>query len=295
VRELRISVAMLALGAALVAAPAARAAITVGSTLTAPFDNSIGGDITAFPIAPAAQVTSSPVTGTIVGGHVKQAMGQAWGTVSLRVIHSAGGGLYQVIAKGANNAIPAGSGTFPVAAQVPITAGDIVAIQATGTLAEAVTAGATYDWRTTATFPVGGPPVAVNPGFTNTELLYNAQIDPSNSFTVGAPTGGKKGIATVVVTVPNPGTVQAGSLNDLALPAAAGTAKKKKKKKPKLLLTQVTASAASAGQVTLSLTASKAGRKVLRQKGKLKTTAKIVYTPTSGSPSSQTLLLKLKR
>jgi hypothetical protein len=288
VRQGRISIAVLVTAAALIAVAPAQAVITVGSSLSAPIDNTIGGDITAFPIAPASSLTVSPVTGTVVGGNVKQGAG-GWGTTSLRVVHPVSGSSYQVLASGQANAIPAGVGIFPLAAHIPINKGDIVAIQASGVLSDAVTPGATYRWKITSTSPPGGPPTTYDPGFTNTELLYNAQIDPSNAFTVGAPTGGKKGKATVVVTVPNPGSVTAGSSNDSGL---AATAKKKKKAKP--LLALASATAADAGQVTLTLSASKAGRQVLRQKGKLKTTAKIVFTPTGGTAASQTIQLKLK-
>jgi hypothetical protein len=292
VREGRISIAVLAIAAALIAAPGAQAAITVGSSLSAPIDSSIGGDIIAFPIAPAVGQTISPVVGTVVGGNVKQntSITTGWGTVSLRVVHPVSGGQYQVLSAGQPNAVPSGIGTFPIAAHLSIAKGDIVAVQATGSLSRAITTGATYLWRITSTFPTGGPPVTMSNGFTDSELLYNAQIDPSNAFTVGAPTGGKKGKATMVVTVPNPGTVDAGSFNDGSLAVTA----KKKKKKAKPLLSRVTATAADAGQVTLTLTASKAGRKVLREKGKLKTTAKVVFTPTGGTAASQSIPLKLK-
>jgi hypothetical protein len=292
VREGRVSIAVLAIAAALIAAPAAEGAITVGSSLSAPIDSSIGGDIIAFPTAPAGGQTISPVVGTVVGGNVKQdtSITSGWGTASLRVVHPVSGGQYQVLSAGQPNAVPSGSGTFPLAAHLSIAKGDIVAVQATGSLSRAVTTGATYLWRITSTFPTGGPPVTMSDGFTDAELLYNAQIDPSNTFTVGAPTGGKKGKATVVVTVPNPGTVDAGSVNDGSLAVTA----KKKKKKAKPLLSRVTATAADAGQVALTLTASKAGRKVLREKGKLKATAKVVFTPTGGTAASQSIPLKLK-
>ena len=275
-------------------APAAHAAITVGSTLSPPIDSSIGGDIVALQGSPSNLMAVSPVAGTVVGGSVKQGSGGAlsWGSVSLRVVHPSPGGLYQVIARGPDNAIPAGVGIFPVSASVPIAKGDIVAVQATNAVVDADTAGSTYLWNSTAGFPVGGPPIPLNAGG-NRELLYNARIDPSNTFTIGAPVGGKGGKATVVVTVPNPGTIEAGSVNDKTLPVKA-TEAKKKKKKAKPLLVHATAAAASPGQVTLTLQASKAGRNLLRQKGKLKTTAKIVYTPTSGSAGSQTIKLKLK-
>jgi hypothetical protein len=277
----------------LIAAPAASAVITVGSNLSAPIDSSIGGDITAFPVAPPGELTTSPVTGTVVGGNVKQdtLITGGWGTASLRVVHPLSGGLYQVLTAGPPNTVTTGTGTFPLTAHLSIAKGDIVAIQATGSLSRAITTGATYLWSITSSFPPGGSPLAPTPGFVNSVLLYNAQIDPDNTFTVGAPTGGKKGTASVVVTVPNPGTLIAGSSNDSSL---ATTAKKEKKKKVKPLLKAVSATAADAGPVTLTLTASKAGRKVLREKGKLKTTAKIAYTPTGGSASTQTIKLKLK-
>jgi hypothetical protein len=281
----------MSLGAALILAPAARATITVGSSLSGPVTIAIGGDITAFPTAPAAVLTTSPVTGTVVGGNVKQGPGgaDAWGPTSLRVVHPAPGGLYQVVASGPANPIPAGAGIFPLAANIPIAKGDLVAIQGTHDLDGTATTGASYVWGLTTSFPAGGSPDMMLSGFADTQLLYNAQIDPSNAFTVGSPVGGRKGKATVGVTVPNPGTVVGGSFNDSGLAATA------KKKKTKPLLSRVSATAADAGQVTLTLTASKAGRKLLRQKGKLKTTAKIVYTPTNGTAASQTIKLKLKR
>jgi hypothetical protein len=292
VREVRIAVAVLSLGAALIIAPAARATITVGSSLSGPVTIAIGGDITAFPTAPATLLTTSPVTGTVVGGNVKQGPSgaDAWGPTSLRVVHAAPGGLYQVVASGPSNPIPVGAGIFPLAANIPIAKGDLVAIQGTDDLDGTATTGASYLWGLTTSFPAGGSPDMMLPGFNDTELLYNAQIDPSNAFTVGTPVGGKKGKATVGVTVPNPGIVVGGSFNDGGFAATA-----KKKKKTKRLLSRVSATAVDAGQVTLTLTASKAGRKLLHQKGKLKTTAKIVYTPTGGSAASQPIKLKLKR
>jgi hypothetical protein len=291
VKGLRILVAALALGLALIVAPSAGAVITVGSNLSAPVDSSIGGDITAFPVAPLGGLTVSPVAGTVVGGNVKQDTNIAlgWGTASLRVVHRESGGRIQVLVAGTPNMVPAGAGTFPLTAHLPIAKGDVVAIQATGSLDRAITTGATYLWGITSTFPPGGSPTVPNPGFADSELLYNAQIDPTNTFTLGAPTGGKKGKATVVVTVPNPGTVDAGSSNDKSLAVTA------KKKKAKPLVARTTASAADAGQVTLTLRASKAGRKVLREKGKLRTTAKIVYTPAGGSPGAQTITVKLTK
>jgi hypothetical protein len=291
VRAVRIAAAVLSLGAASIFTQAAQATLTVGSSLSGPVTNAIGGDITAFPTAPAALLTTSPVTGTVVGGNVKQGPtgAQFWGPTSLRVLHPAAGGLYQVVASGPANPIPAGAGIFPLAANIPIATGDLVAVQGTDDVDATASTGAAYLSGVTSSFPVGGSPGMMTIGSSNLELLYNAQIDPSNAFTVATPVRKNKGRATVVVTVPNPGTVGAGPPN-LAVSAA-----KPRKKKSKPLLGRTSATAANAGEVKLTVTASKVGRKVLRTRGKLKTTAILTYTPTGGSARTQSIKLKLKR
>jgi hypothetical protein len=272
---------------------AAQATITVGSNLAAPLapGSPIGGDITAFAVSPPAGSTLSPVNGTVTGGHLKQGS-MSSGDVSLRIAHRLANGDIQVIATGPDNLFGAGAGTYPLKAGIPVAAGDIVAIRASLSLERAITPGAAYRYQATSSAPVGGTPVAPFGGFSDSELLYNAQIDPTNSFTVGAPTGGRKGRADVVVTVPNPGRLDAGAINDNRF---AVSAKKKRKKKSKPVLTRDTITPTSAGRVTLALTVSGAGRRILRKKGKLKTTVKFVYTPTGGSPSTQSIPLKLKR
>ncbi len=282
-----------ALGAVLAVPAVAQATITVGSSLAAPLapGSPIGGDITAFAVAPAAGSAVSPVNGTVTGGHIKQGSTSS-GNVTLRIVHRLANGDIQVLRTGPSNLFGAGAGVYPIKGGIPVAAGDIVAIEATLGLERAITPGAAYQWQSTSAVPVGGAPVTPSGGFADSELLYNAEIDPENSFSIGPPTVGKKGIATVVVTVPNPGALAAGSFNDSGL---AASAKKKKKKKAKPLLSQVGATAADAGQVTLTIGASKAGRKVLRRKGKLRTMARIVYTPTGGTAASQTFELKLKR
>lgn len=281
------SAASLAVAVGLLALPASSGAtITVGSDLTHPIDNTIGGPITAVPTVPASQ-SLSPVNGVIVGGHVKQgAIG--WGTVKIRVLQFLAGGLADALRTSTPTNVPAGTGIFPVSAQLAIGKGDRVAIDATGGLNEAVTVGDAYGWRLSSEIEDSDPPIALNPGITDTELLFNVEIEPTNTFSLSAPVIGKKGTATVVATVPNLGSLVAGAVSDKAV-----VAKKKKKKQP--LLTRVTATAADAGPVTLALRVSKSGRKKLREKGKLTVNAKVVYKPTGGASSTQTVVLKLKR
>jgi hypothetical protein len=284
---------MVVLSAALYAAPAAQATITVGSDLSRAVTDSVGGPITAVSLSPSAV---SPVNGTVVGFKVKESPGGAlsWGNVKARVLRPVGA-TFDGVATGPLTGVPTAptaNTIFSLPVQLPIAKGDSVGID-TGLggniVQSAPVVGAAYGyWSPVLTD--SAPPSAPTPGSAGRENLFNAQIDPSNAFTVGTPAILKKGKATVVVTVPNPGAITGGSSNDTSLAATA----KKKRKKAKPLLVQVSATAAAAGPVTLTLSASKAGRKLLREKGKLKTSAKIVYTPTGGSASTQTIQLKLK-
>jgi hypothetical protein len=294
VREGRIGVAILALGAVLYAAPAAQATITVGSDLSHAVTDSVGGPITALSFNPSAV---SPVNGTVVGFKVKESPGGSlsWGNVKARVLRPVGPTMFDGVGTSPLIAVPTtatANTIFSLPVQLPIAKGDSVGID-TGIggniVQSAPVAGATYGyWGPPLTD--SAPPSAPTPGNPGRENLFNAQVDPSNVFTAGTPAILKKGKATVVVTVPNPGAISGGSSNDAGLAATA----KKKKKKAQPLLARSSATAADAGPVTLTLSASKAGRKLLRDKGKLKTTAKIVYTPTGGSASTQTIQLKLK-
>jgi hypothetical protein len=286
---------MLALGAVLFAAPAAQATITVGSDLSHAVTDSVGGPITAVSLNPSAV---SPVNGTVVGFKVKESPGGAlsWGNVKARVLRPVGATMFDGVATSPLTAVPTtatANTIFSLPVQLPIAKGDSVAID-TGLggniVQSAPVVGATYGyWSPVLTD--SAPPSAPTPGSAGRENLFNAQIDPSNAFTAGTPTILKKGKATVVVTVPNPGAITGGSSNDAGL---AATAKKKKKKKAQPLLARVSATAAGAGPVTLTLSASKAGKKLLREKGKLNTTAKVVFTPTGGTAASQSIPLKLK-
>jgi hypothetical protein len=283
----------MAAGIALLAAPAAQATITVGSDLSHPATDSVGGPITAVSLNPGAV---SPVNGTVVGFKVKESPGNSfsWGNVKARVLRPVGATMFDGVATSPLTHVPAtptANTIFSLPVQLPIAKGDSVGID-TGLggniVQSAPVVGATYGfWSPPLTD--SAPPSAPTPGLSGgRENLFNAQIEPSSTFTLGTPAILKKGKATVVVTVPNPGTVTASPPNILT------SAAKRRKKSLKPLLTTVTATAANAGQVTLALTASKAGRKVLKTKRKLKTTANVVYTPTGGSASTQTISLKLK-
>jgi hypothetical protein len=104
--------------------------------------------------------------------------------------------------------------------------------------------------------------------------------EPSNAFTVGAITRDKKkGTATVRVNVPNPGELTASG--DGVKPASARRAK--------------TGRSVGAGQAQLLIKAKGKKKRKLNETGKAKLNVVITYTPTGGSPNTQSVKVKLKK
>ena len=123
---------------------------------------------------------------------------------------------------------------------------------------------------------VTAPTSAVDAGGTpSVQLVYN---DPAaaetKGFTFGALTKDKaKGRATQVVTVPSAGTI-----------TLAGNGVKPQ---------TVPAAAASSVDVLIKATGTK--KQKLKRKGKVKVDAAFTFAPTGGTPSTQTITVKLKR
>jgi hypothetical protein len=132
--------------------------------------------------------------------------------------------------------------------------------------------------------PVIVPPPPAPPG-------PPAPPPPANDFTVpgGSVTFGN-GSATVTVKVPGPGVVTA---TDASAAAASRVATASAKKK-KLLVKPARAIAKKAGPVRLKIKPTKAGKKVLRKKKKLKVSLAITFTPTGGSPHTEVSKLTIK-
>jgi hypothetical protein len=99
-----------------------------------------------------------------------------------------------------------------------------------------------------------------------------------NTFTLGKLTK-KNGSATVALTVPGPGTLKLISVG--------------KKGKP-MPIKALTKHPAAPGKVKLSLKPTSWGKKKLEETGKLPFRVQLTYTPTGGTPTSQTLSGKLK-
>ncbi|HEY6780874.1 MAG TPA: choice-of-anchor L domain-containing protein [Thermoleophilaceae bacterium] len=123
---------------------------------------------------------------------------------------------------------------------------------------------------------------------------------PNNTFTVpGGSVTFRNGSATITIQVPGPGVVTAadsGAAGAARLATAAGKRKRTKKAK-RALIKPTKATATKAGPVTLKLKPTKAGKKLLKKKHKLKVKLAITFTPTGGTPKTQvkTITIKVKQ
>ena len=253
--------------------------ITVGSPLTVPmFSTSTCGNAggctranTALGDA-GAQLTS-PVTGTVVRWRLG---GDYSGTFKLRVLRPAGGGQY----RGAGTSPPmtaSGTTTLTVGANLPIEPGDLVAVDYGDGhhLSSAMVSGSA--------FGIWEPPLAdgdtegPSPFGTNLELLYNADVEPSSSFTFAKPVLNKrKGTATITLNIPNAGEVTA---SGKGASAAGATASK----------------VAGPGSAQLIVRSKGKKRRMLNATGRVKLNLAITYAPTGGAPNTQSVGLKLKK
>src|SRR5512147_2328219 len=200
-RLARILIAAVA-GSAFLAAPTAQASVTVGSPLTGPFfstvtcGNAAGCTWANTALAePGANVTS-PLSGAVVRWRIA---GNYGGTFKLRILRPAGGGQYT----GAGTTSPqtvTGTTTQTFTANLPVQAGDLIGINYGNGhhLSDAsVTASAISLWAPALGDGSMGAPSSFASNF---ELLFNADVEPSSTFTVGKPRlNRKKGTAMLPV------------------------------------------------------------------------------------------------
>jgi hypothetical protein len=108
---------------------------------------------------------------------------------------------------------------------------------------------------------------------------------PSNAFTIGGvKRNTKKGTATLTVQVPGPGEV---ALSGNGVRPLRPVARRDRDSSPKPV--------GAPGPVELQVKATGGKKRKLLKAGKVKVRATITYTPTGGSPASQSLSVKLKR
>jgi hypothetical protein len=148
--------------------------------------------------------------------------------------------------------------------------------------------------------PFAGQTVRLRIANAANDFIFNAAVDsvsvvstpPSNVFERGKlKLNRANGTGTLRVTVPG-----AGVLKGVEAAAAKATSSKKGGKR---LVRPVTLKPTAAGTVKVPLRPTRAGRKILKKRGKLRVRVRLTYTPTGGIPSSQTfrgtLKLKLKK
>jgi hypothetical protein len=279
-RPWALGVSLTALSLAASAAPAA-ASVTVGSPLTGPVSGSFGGTATEANFAlgePGARVTS-PVNGMIVSYRAK--LGDV-GRVAIRVLRPAGGSAFT----GAGTSTPTtppGTGLQTFSANLPIQAGDLVGLDLvdfSSNIEEDHVPGSTiYEWGNNG-FLADGQTASPANTYTDHELAFNAEIAPTNTVEVGTTQRNKKkGTATLNLTLPNPGDLTA-SGSGVSVASAGGA---------------VTSKSVTAGPAQLLIKATGKKKRKLDQKGKVKASVAITYTPTFGDPHTQSVKVKLKK
>jgi hypothetical protein len=156
--------------------------------------------------------------------------------------------------------------------------------------------------------PFAGQTVRLRFANVDNEYFFNAGVDavsitstppaapspsppPSNAFTIGKPKLNRKnGTAKLPVTVPGPGALSLSGAAPLRLPGAARISKGGSFVS---IVRPASTTASAAGTVDLPVR-TKATRKLLREKHKLSVTVKVTFTPTGGTPSSQTRKITLR-
>jgi hypothetical protein len=191
--------------ATLLAAAGAQASnVTVGSPLSAVFATTTYNSVatvfnTALPEA-GTNVTS-PVTGAVVRWRITGASG---GPFTLRVLTPAGGTSYTG-AGTSSPQMPTSTATQIYTTNLPIHAGQVIGLNnanGSDTLGVAGVVGAT--WGAFVPPLLDSSTSASAPGTPNSELGFNAEVQPAPSITtIGPPEGSVKGGASVVIAGSN--------------------------------------------------------------------------------------------
>jgi hypothetical protein len=224
----------------------------------------------------------SPSTGMLSAWHIRLGTDTAAQTIRFRVVHRNADDTFAIIASGPLESVPAGAGTYTFPLNLTIHAGDQIAMDADSglqiTWRAPLTGAASHEFNPS---PLDGestaPPVFTNPDFDHT---FNAVLDATNSFTLGAVTRDKKkGTATVQAQVSNPGQLTGSGTG--ASVASAGA--------------RASQTISGPGPATLTVRAAGKKKRKLKRTGKVKLNLSITFTPTGGDPNTLPLTVKLKR
>jgi hypothetical protein len=119
---------------------------------------------------------------------------------------------------------------------------------------------------------------------------------PSNQI-AGSSIKFKNGATILTVVVPGPGTVSAGQATSTASASRADAAKKRKKHKKPVLIKRTSVVATAAGPVSLTIKPTKAGKKLLKKRGKFTVKTAITFAPNGGTPATtfKNVTIKIKK
>lgn len=214
----------------------------------------------------------------------------SWGTMArpdaaqdlkVKVFRPVGGLTYKVVGEDRrDNLAPGVLNTFPT--NIEVKAGDVLGLNSLDTGAGCVfPAPGETPYFSGGDQPPGGQVIFV-PG-ADQRVNVNAEIVPSSAFSFGQTTRNKKkGTATLTLELPGPGelTVAGKGVREATARGFGATTAR---------------SIPAAGQVALTIKAKGKKRKKLNRNGKVTVTPQITYTPTGGSPGTQSWKVKLKK
>jgi hypothetical protein len=275
-RKLSIAAAVAACAAALMTT-AAHGAYTIGNLAPA------GSPADCFGAqADIVQTNSTvgnsyavPVDGTITSWSTQQGPSTAGAPWKLKVFRLNSGLNYTAVGSdGPRTLVPNSLNTFTTGVSIPVKAGDVLGLnRSTGTTTCVIPGfGGTIAQAFPSDLPNGSSTTFTAPQVVR--LNISAQVQPLNTFSLGAvKRNKKKGTAQVIVTVPGAGAL-----------ALAGNGVK-----------AVAATAAAKGDVPLVVRSRGKKKAKLNDKGKVKLSPEITFTPTNGLAATQSTKLKLKK
>jgi hypothetical protein len=264
-------------------AGSAQGAVTIGSTLSAtpaisvcPAVDCTATNVALVPATVASGGLTSPVNGTVTSWSFRSTGAAAGDPIRLRVLRGVTTAVFPTATgAGASGAVPDASGVVgPNPTSVAIGAGDSVGLDFNSAVVAANTPSARMaDWI--------APPLAdgstrdSSNTFSNTELLVQATVEPTNTVAFGtAVRNKKKGTATVTMTVPNAGTLSYGGFGVKIVGPA---------------------SAAAPGDFQLIVKVTGKRRKKLTRKGKASAAFNVGFTPAGGRFGATNELLTLRK
>jgi hypothetical protein len=274
-----------ALGAGLLFPAAGHGVVTIGSNLGRTPTAATTPNLTVRNRAlPSSYLTpgglTSPVNGAVTLWRIRS--GDTGGFTSFQVVKPLGGNLFTGAGTTDVFPVPADAITSFAPASLPISIGDSIGVRN-----DAAFGGLKFfstDPQASSDFwapalqdgapgraPIG-PPAPI-------ELTINADISPTNAFTVGVTSRNKrKGTATITANLPNAGELIASGQGVKAAGVAA-----------------ISKTVTAPGAATLVIRAKGKKKAKLNDTGKVKLKPTITFTPTGGTASTLSTKVKLKK